>query len=153
VLDGAAPIHYGNTTGSSIFAQDQLTAAHHTLIVNVGEDVGLTSIVVLTGDGDSRCAESFLSPLHLVLKQWISTGIQDESRIGDHHPNVTYPGDFSQEADVPGASDNSVSPLSSLCVHCFLPDSIQTNAETIRVTYANISFHGMHPKYSRMCPH
>jgi hypothetical protein len=152
VLDGAAAVHYNNATRGSLFAQDQLTAAHHTLTVNAEEGMSLLSMVVTTGDGDSRCAESFFSPLHLMLKYWISTGIQAESRIENSDRNVTYPG-IDQEDPTPGASNNDVLPLSSPCVHCLLPDSIQTNAETIRVTYANISFHGMHPRYSRMCPH
>jgi hypothetical protein len=67
VLDGAAPVHHNNAIEGTIFAQDQLTAAHHTLIVNAGAGMLFESMVVTTGDGDSRFAESFFSPSHMEL--------------------------------------------------------------------------------------
>jgi hypothetical protein len=61
VLDGATPVQH-NAIGRTIFAQDQLTAAHHTLIINAEAGMTFESMVVTTGDGDSRCAQSFLFP-------------------------------------------------------------------------------------------
>jgi hypothetical protein len=67
MLDGVALFHADIKIGDTFFAQDQLTAAHHTLIVNAGAGMIFESMIVTTGDGDSRFAGSFFSPSHMEL--------------------------------------------------------------------------------------